>query len=299
LRAFLFGAGICLAALFAPGSPAAEAAELPAGILQAVAPAPRDTGPTLHLDYHSNETVSNMVTDFMYFVPLISTEPVSVINSPGNTQRFRQLSATRHVTAKSFSLTCEFEFLGDGSQLSVLDPGDKLRRRRKELKDGSVMEKQLGSIEVEGPGHLIVEVTGTISDQAPTVTEVQLHFNGGGKQSPVTVGIHDLRYQDGDFRTENEIVARVNTLTFKRKTSPPKMEISVASVKKKDAGNNLWQNFKGGVKGVAANLFLKPATIEPIGAQAMFDFGLALETGAHSFTFPRAKNLKTDTDLAR
>ena len=108
----------------------------------------------------------------------------------------------------------------------------------------------------------------------------------------------DVRYHEGEFRPENEIVARVNSLGFKRKPGLAKMEISVASVKRKDAANTAWQNFKGGLKGVAANLFLKPATIEPIGAQAMFDFGLALETGASSFTFPRARNLKAEPEPA-
>ncbi len=70
------------------------------------------------------------------------------------------------------------------------------------------------------------------------------------------------------------------------------MEVSVASVKKKGAGEGWWQNFKGGLKGVAVNLLIPPLMVEAVGHQAMLDFGQALASGAPSFTFPRARNLK-------
>ena len=52
-------------------------------------PAPESAGPTLHLDYGRGESPGSPVAEFMYFVPLISLEPVSVVKSPGNTQRVR------------------------------------------------------------------------------------------------------------------------------------------------------------------------------------------------------------------
>ena len=70
------------------------------------------------------------------------------------------------------------------------------------------------------------------------------------------------------------------------------MEVTVASVKKKGAGQNLWQSIKGSLTGAAVNLFIDPLTVETTGHQAMLDFGQALVSGAPTFTFPRARNLK-------
>jgi hypothetical protein len=70
------------------------------------------------------------------------------------------------------------------------------------------------------------------------------------------------------------------------------MEVTVASVRKKGAGNNLWQSIKGGITGTAVNLFLEPLTVEATGHQAMLGFGQAIVSGAPTFTFPHARNLK-------
>jgi len=70
------------------------------------------------------------------------------------------------------------------------------------------------------------------------------------------------------------------------------MDVTVASVKPKDAGNGLWQNLKGNVRATAANIFIKPVTVEETGHSAMLNFGLALASTAPAFTFPRATNLK-------
>jgi len=140
-----------------------------------------------------------------------------------------------------------------------------------------------------------VEVEGTISDNVETVREVRLRFNAHGKSSPVLIELCEIRYRDGEFQRCNEIVARVNTLTFRRKPGPPKMEVTVASVKNKAAGDGLWQNLKGSVKGMAVNLLIDPLTIEAVGHRAMLDFGGALTSGATTFTFPRATNLKSNS----
>jgi hypothetical protein len=244
------------------------------------------------LDYGRGESPGNTVAEFMYFVPLISLEPVSVVKSPGNTQCARMMSATRSFTARSFLVTCEFEFTGKGNQQNVFDHTDKVRRHERELKKGGSLDHQLGSINVEGAGSVSIEVEGTMTGHVPTVTEVRLRFNGRGRPSLVTIGLHDIRYLDGAFRLRNESVARVNTLIFRRMPGPPKMDITVASVKRKDAGDNLWQNLIGGLKGTTVNLFLKPIAVEPAGNEAMLNFGLALASEAPAFTFPRARNLK-------
>jgi len=255
-------------------------------------PATRPAGPTLRLDSGRGESAGNPVAEFMYFVPLISLEPVSVVMSPGNTQRARMVSAKRSFTAKSFLVTCEFEFVGEGNQQNIFDHTEKVRQHEQELEEGGTLDHQLGSINVEGAGNVTIEVEGTMSGRVPTVTEVRLRFNVRGRPSSVTIGIHDIRYSNGALQLRNERVARVSTLTFRRKPGPAKMDVTVASVKRKDAGDTFWQNFVGGLKGTTVNLFLKPIAVEPAGNEAMLNFGLALVSEATAFTFPHARNFK-------
>ena len=108
----------------------------------------------------------------------------------------------------------------------------------------------------------------------------------------------ELRYLGGEFRRFNEIVARVNTLSFRRKPGPPKMEVTVASVKNKGAGKGLWQNLTGGIKGLAVNLLIDPLTVETVGHRAMLDFGQALASDAATFTFPQATNVMLSSSAA-
>ena len=283
---------LLLIAGFTPIAPLASASLFPLTNPCATNPPPGSAGPTLHLNYGRGESASNTVAEFMYFVPLISLEPVSVVMSPGNTQRARMVSARRSFTAKSFLVTCEFEFAGEGNQQNIFDHTEKVRRHEQELKEGGSLDHQLGSINVGGAGSVTIEVEGTMSGHVPTVTEVRLRFNGRGRPSLVTIGLHDIEYFDGAFRLRNETVARVNTLTFRRKPGPAKMDITVASVKRKDAGNNFFQNLVGGVKATTVNLFLPPIAVDTAGNEAMLNFGFALVTEAPAFTFPHAKNLK-------
>ena len=277
---------------FTPAPLLASGSLLPPTGKSEASPAAGSAGPTLHLDCGSGESAGNPVAEFMYFVPLISLEPVSVVMSPGNTQRARMVSAKRSFTAKSFLVTCEFEFLGEGSQQNIFDHTEKVRRHQQELKEGGSLDHQLGSINIEGAGSVTIEVEGTMTGRVPTVTEVRLRFNARGRPSSVTIGLHDIRYLDGAFRLRNESVARVNTLTFRRKPGPAKMDITVGSVKRKGASDTFWQNLMGGLKGTTVNLFLKPIAVETAGNEAMLNFGLALASEAPAFTFPRARNLK-------
>ena len=259
------------------------------------APASRadDTnGPTIHLHYGTNESAANPVADFMYFVPLISLAPVASITSPGCTQAVRVLSSKRRVSGHSFITTCEIELDGEGRQQSVFDLAPAIQRHESQLQKGGSMRRQLKSIDVRGAGAITVEVKGAITNEAATVNEVRLRFNAHGHTSPVWIDLCDIHRIDGDNRPANEIMARVNALTFRRKPGPPTMEVSVASVKNKDAGDGFWQNFKGGLAGTAVNMMIDPLKIEASGHQAMLDFGQALASGAPAFTFPRAKNLR-------
>ena len=79
---------------------------------------------------------------------------------------------------------------------------------------------------------------------------------------------------------------------FPHLTTSPKMDTTVASVKRKDAGNHVWQNLVGGLKATTVNLLLEPIAVEPAGNEALLNFGLALALEAPVFTFPHARNLK-------
>jgi hypothetical protein len=129
-----------------------------------------------------------------------------------------------------------------------------------------------------------------------TATEVDLEFNARGRKSPVTIGLYEIKAKNGQYRYENrsgEIVARVNTLTFK-KSENPRMDITVASIAKK-AGKN---GPLGQLKAAIANLFIKPVKIDPVGNETLLHFGYALFEQKPTFTFPKAGNLKEATVLA-
>ncbi len=275
-----------LAGCTTPSSPK-EALPLPQTM-----PAPKVAGPLLKLDYGRGKAAENPIAVFMYFVPLISPELVSIQENPGNTQRAKVLPLTRRFAGDAFFASCEFIISGAGRQENIFDLTEIIKRARKTLQAGGTVEKQLAYINVTGPGHGAVEIEGTITNRALLVTSVRLRFQGFGQASPVTIGLEDLRLVDGKPRAQNELVAQVDSLTFKRSQGPPKMEVSLGSVKRKDAGNGLWQRFVGNVTGAAANLFIKPLTVEATGHKAMLDFGLALATEQPSFIFPQARNLK-------
>ena len=70
------------------------------------------------------------------------------------------------------------------------------------------------------------------------------------------------------------------------------MQITVASIKPKNAADSVWQNFMGGLKGMLVNQLLPPIGVDAAGHQAMLDFGLALANAEPTFTFPYAKRLQ-------
>jgi hypothetical protein len=100
-----------------------------------------------------------------------------------------------------------------------------------------------------------------------------VEFNGHGRESPVTIGLYDIRVRNGQYNyanRSNEMVARVNELTFKRSDNP-RMSISVASISKKTQRAGLFGWFKATV----ANLFIKPVRVDRRGNDTMPDFGQA------------------------
>jgi len=250
------------------------------------------TGPTLHFNYGDGQPLDNPLSKFMYFVPLISPDPIAVSTNAHNTQRARVGSASCQTNGLAFHARCTFEVIGEGLQRNVFDHTDFVRQHDGELKAGKPLLCQLDAISVQGAGSGSVEVEGTLTNGQLVVTEVRLRFNSEGRASPVSVTLHDIVYSQGAIHHENELVARVNALTFHQKAGIPKMEISLASVKPEAAGDTLWENCVGGLRGMVANLLIPPLSVPADGHQAMMDFGLALAMEKAAFTFPFASRLK-------
>jgi len=232
----------------------------------------------------------------MYFIPLISPDPVSVHESAGNAQRAQFVSLTRRFSPGAFSGECEFMFTGDGTHRNIFDNSEKVRRHERRLQAGEALERVLQYISIEGSGRGVIEVEGVVTGSVATVTEVRLRFNAHGETSPVSIGLADLLYRENQLVITNDIVARVNALTFQKAEGRPRMGVTVSSVKRKDAGDSLWQKLKGGVAGTLANYFIKPLPVESTGNDAMLDFGAALTSKETEFTFPKARNLRPASD---
>lgn len=260
---------------------------LPAGQPLSAAP---PTGPTLRFDYGAGRH-TNSLSEFMYFVPLIAPEQISVFTNAGNTQAACVTSFLCRTNGRAFHAVCQFDFVGDGLLRNVFDLSPLIRHREKDLQAGKVLARQLTAINVLGHGSGTLEVDGLLTNGRPVVVEMRLCFNRG-HASPVTVHLQDVILRNGAVRYENEIVARVNALTFQPKT-PPRMEVTLGSVNRADAGDSLWQSLVGGLKGAAANLLVPPLPITTNGQQTMMDFALALATEQPVFTFPFAERLKS------
>jgi hypothetical protein len=252
-------------------------------------------GPTIRFDQGIGRPVDNRIGDFMYFVPLISPDPVTIDQSAGNAQRTHVHPTARHLATDTFLVSADFELIGEGTHRNNFDPADNIRRHERKLKEGGSLDRVLTYISVEGAGRGLIEVEGTVSNRVATVTEVRLQFNAHGQTSPVSIGLNDIHFVNGAVKFDNALVARVNSLKFQRSPGrPAKMAVTVASVKRADASDNLWQKLKGSVAGTLANLVLKPITVDEVGNEAMLDFGRALAAGEPSFTFPHARHLKSE-----
>ena len=248
-------------------------------------------GPTILLDFAKDSFKKNSVPSFMYFVPLISPVLVERQTSIGNEQQASVISRDKKVASKNFYVSCEFYMYGNGFHKNTFDHIGMVGRNIGDLKEGEPLKNILDYIKFEGEGYGRIEVKGTINGSKETVTEVNVHFNARGQRSPVTVGIYSINPQNGKYNYENrynQIVARVNVLTFKRGQARPRMGIKLASVNSNEEADGYW----GHIKGMIANLFIKPLEVEKIGNDAMLDFGYALLKERPAFTFPKAKNIK-------
>jgi hypothetical protein len=232
----------------------------------------------------------------MYFIPLISPTFVDRETSANNEQQVGIVSYERNVTSKSFYVTCEFEILGKGFHKNTFDPVGMIAKHAGGLAEGESLTNTLDYIKFEGEGFGRIEAKGTMTGSIPTVTEVDLYFNARDQKSPVTIGLYDVKPQNGQYKYENrynEIIARVDTLIFK-KSENPRMGIEMASIHKKTEDESYW----GTIKAIIANLFINPPKVTKLGNDTMLNFGYALLKQKPAFTFPRAKNLRENRRVA-
>jgi hypothetical protein len=80
----------------------------------------------------------------------------------------------------------------------------------------------------------------------------------------------------------------VDSLIFKKSGKDPRMGIKVASISKSPDSEGFWAS----IKGVIANLFIRPPKVDKLGNDTMLDFGYALLKQKSEFTFPKAKNIR-------
>ena len=175
--------------------------------------------------------------------------------------------------------------------MNTFDPNGMIAVQTDELKKGEKLTNMLDYIKLDGDGCGRIEVKGQIADSVKTVTEVEVQFNARGHKSPVTIGLYDIKPEEGEYKYENrsnEVVAQVNTLIFKKAEETPRMGIEIASLTKKGASAGILEIIKGSI----ANLFIKPLKVDKLGNTTMLEFGDALLQKKTTFTFPKAKNIK-------
>jgi len=256
------------------------------------APPPSGTGPTVRLECDPRNEAPNPVSSMMYFVPLISTTLVDCQSSENNQQVSSILAFQRENVSGRFRVICEFDHKGAGSYTCAYEPNSMIAFHQANIKLGKPMKNVLDYIKLEGDGFGWMEVKGQTVKGKSEVREVRVHFNGKGAKSPVTIGLYDLEPRKGIYEyanRSNQVVARVNTLTFRKTPADdkPKMLVEVASI----VAANKKEGFWGNLVGALANLLIPPVDVDKDGNDAMIQFGYALFKGQTSFTFPRAKNL--------
>ncbi len=257
--------------------------------------APPGRGPVLNLDYSRGATNDVSMADLMYFVALISPVPVTLYQSPTNTLRINATSVRREDRKEKpdcFSVTLNFDVIGSGFMHYSIDHTPELRHRRDYLASGKVIQRQLDYIRYEGPAKGSLDVEGKVEGQERIVSTVRLRLRGMDESSPIAIGLRDVRLAGDQLKYENEIVASVNMLEFKRSDKSPRMGVDVGSIKRKDVGNSFFQNFKGRIVGAVANMLIGSVAVEKAGNDAMLGFGQALLNRMPGFEFPYAKNLK-------
>jgi len=258
------------------------------------------SGPTIYMDYGCGGAKLNPIEDFMYFVPLVARTVVSTTVSSNNKQVAEIVSWKKESTNGLFKVLCEFEMKGAGAYEAVFDQNDMIAEYSRYFERGKDMENMLDFIRFEGDGLGLIEIQGQVVESVEQVTKVKIHFDRKSHKSPVTIGVYDVRFVEGGYNNGNrcdEIIVRVKNLTFTKSSGVPRMVVQVASLTAKEASEGLWS----AVKAVVANFFIKPMPVSEIGNETILEFGRALLEKKASFTFQKARNLRThrrDSDVS-
>lgn len=247
------------------------------------------TGPTMIMRYSKEKLVKKPIAFFAYFVPLIAPTLVDNISSVNNKQQVAIVSHKITSDAKSFYVTCEFEILWSGFHMNTFDPAGMIAAQTDVFKKEQAMTNMLDYIKFDRNGFGIIEVKGTINGSTKIVTEVNVKFNTRGGKSPVTIGLYDIEPKNGEYKYKNrsdELVARVNTLSFKKtENTNPRMGIKVASIR----GKTESVGFLSSLKGKIANLLITPPKVDKLGNTTMLEFGYALLQKTLRSLFPKLK----------
>ncbi len=249
-----------------------------------------ESGPTVYLFAEGDSYPDNILSDFMYFVPLISPVAVTAKQSVENTQGGHLLSFKSDLKGDKFYVSCEFRMKGQGSFTNKFDDKSMIAWNTKKTSK-KVFKSILDYIKFEGEGYGRIEAGGRISDDVAIADYVNVCFNARGADSPVSVGLYDvdLTKKEGEqYYQYNRKVARVNILSFERSKTAPLMGIKIAAVGESEEKLGKWAHFVGSI----GNFFIDPIEIDRLGNDAMLSFGAGLYHKNSTFTFPIAKNLK-------
>jgi len=251
----------------------------------------KDTGPTVYLDFASEEEKINSVQDFMYFVPTISPTPVDSVPSPQNNQTTKILSIEKTSNDRSFEAFVRFSVQGEGVHINNYEKQSMILDNLPYIEKGKPLKNMLEYIKFEGDGCGSVHIKGTIEDSKEIVQQVTVNFKAGKIKSPVVISMYNVEPVDNIYshaNCGNRTIARVNTLTFKRfGDKQARMAIKIGSLFHADKKEKSWARFKA----LIANFIIPPIRIDNDGNRVMLDFGYALYKNHDTFTFPKAKHL--------
>jgi len=252
----------------------------------------KKSGPTVFLGLDSEIPNENPVEAFMYFVPLIAPVDVETRIGINNNQKAKIVSVKQKKNGDKFTADCEFLMTGNGRFENKFDPQQIIEKSQEDFKKGKSLKNIINYINFEGQGKGSVHIKGVINkDGIEHVSSVKVVFNADNCQSPVTVGLYTVPFVNSQYKYENkekQLIARVNSLTFKSGQAETRMALELAAISK--PGKK--EGFCSRVKGKIANLLIKPLKIDPLGNEVMLDFGYALYSQHATFTFPKAEKLK-------
>lgn len=255
-----------------------------------------DKGPTISLDYGAGTASANSVSEFLYFVPLISKTDVTQWISANNTQSAKVTSHCKETDGNSFTVRCQVQFEGEGSSKNIFNYDSMIEYKKQFFKEGETIKRVLEYIEFTGDSTGCFEINGRIDGGIETVEDVIIDFSCEDK-SPVIISMYDLECKNGKYdfnKKKNHFIARVNKLTFKRCDEDPAMMVDIASIRPAKAKEGFMASFAGKV----LNMFLPPMQIKQSGNDTMLSFGAALNRKEPAFIFPKADNVSTMVAMA-